>query len=81
MIIVYLGGMDSYFVRAPCQIDWYLVLLRTYLIGSDNMMEIMKIMLGQNYAAAIISIAMSAHGYDKGFPDDKKHAYFIRDIH
>jgi len=29
---------------------------------------------GQNYAAAIISIAMSAHGYDKGFPDDKKHA-------
>jgi len=45
------------------------------------MMEIMKIMLGQNYAAAIISIVMSAHGYDKGFPDDKKHAYFIRDIH
>jgi hypothetical protein len=45
------------------------------------MMEIMKIMLAKIMRPAIISIAMSAHGYDKGFPDDKKHAYFIRDIH
>jgi hypothetical protein len=45
------------------------------------MMEIMEIMLATFMRPAIISIAMSAHGYDKGFPDDKKHAYFIRDIH
>jgi hypothetical protein len=45
------------------------------------MMEIMEIMLAKIMRPAIISIAMSAHGYDKGFPDDKKHAYFIRDIH
>ena len=35
----------------------------------------MEIMLAKIMRPAIITIAMSAHGYDKGFPKDKKHTY------
>ena len=35
----------------------------------------MEIMLAKIYARTIITIAMSAHGYDKDFPKDKKHIY------
>ena len=35
----------------------------------------MEIMLAIIMRPAIITIAMSAHGYDKGFPNDKMHTY------